>query len=217
MKSESTVWRWALIASLSAIALALFTAATPVASALQSGFAPEPAKVATVDFGRLLDGLEEKQDAEGQLAQFAQDLKVTVDRLKQDADDARADLEAASDATREELRREALRREARYRVEVQVTNALIEQRISQIQVEFFNRLVDEVNAYADRNGYDLVMTDDRGLRIPPTLAGPELENAILSRRVVYVRDATDLTDALVTELNNRYRTQTPARSQTQSP
>lgn len=207
MRTESPLWRWALIAALAAVAVGLFTATTPVANALQSGFGPSPAKVATVDLGRLLDNLEEKQVAESTLAQFAQDLKVTVDRLKEEADSARADMDAASEATREDLRREALRREARYRVEVQVTNALIEQRISQIQVQFFNTLISEVSTYAERNGYDLVITDDRGLTLPPQLGGPELENAILSRRVVYARDATDITASIATELNNRYRTQ----------
>lgn len=211
MKSESVIWRWALIAAMSTIAIAIFSAATPIASAIQSSFAPEPSKIATVDLGRLLDGLEEKQVAEGLLAEFAQEEKVKVDALKLASDDARADLEAASEATRDELRREALSREANYRVQVQVTNALIEQRISQIQIEFFNTLIEEVSLYAERIGYDLVVTDDRGLTIPPNLGGPELENAILSRRVVYVREATDITDDLITELNNRYRTQTQGR------
>ena len=67
---------------------------------------------------------------------------------------------------------------------------------------------DEVRTFAERQGYDLVITDDRGCTIPPNLGGPDLENAILSRRVVYARDATDITDSLAPELHNTFRTST---------
>jgi len=205
MTTESKLWRWALVASIALIGVGVLKLASPVAYALQNSFAPEPARVATVDLGRLLEGLEEKKQRESELASFARELKTEVDQLKQDADDAKADLEAASADTRDKLGRGAITREVRYRAQVQVTNALIEQRIARIQLEFFEMLIDEVQAYAQSNGYDIVLTDDRSLELPPNISGPELENGILSRRVAYVRESNDITDEIATYLNNKYR------------
>lgn len=58
--------------------------------------------------------------------------------------------------------------------------------------------------FAEQNGYDLVILDDRGADLPENRSAEDYGRIITSTKVIYAKDSLDVTDAISTLMNNEY-------------
>jgi Skp family chaperone for outer membrane proteins len=57
---------------------------------------------------------------------------------------------------------------------------------------------------AQREGFDLILIDDRPIKLPPNGTDREYNEVIQSKRIIYARDGLDITPALRTMMNNEF-------------
>ena len=58
---------------------------------------------------------------------------------------------------------------------------------------------------AQKGGYTLVLLDDRAITLPKTTTDREMNAAILSKQILFAANGLDVTDELVTMMNNEYQ------------
>lgn len=74
-----------------------------------------------------------------------------------------------------------------------------------IMRELYLKIEDAVQRIADRNGYDVVILDDTDFKLPEEAGQDDMNRAILARSVVYRHDSVDITNQIVTLLNNEFQ------------
>jgi len=61
-----------------------------------------------------------------------------------------------------------------------------------------------VDAFAKQEGFDIVMLDDRAMQLPSQASMRDFNQIIVNKRVLFAREGLDVTDRLVTVMNNDY-------------
>ena len=61
-----------------------------------------------------------------------------------------------------------------------------------------------VAALAKKDGFDLILLDDRSINVPDDASYAEVNNTILNKRVLFASDTIDLTQRLITMMNNDF-------------
>ena len=167
--------------------------------------APSPSTVGVVDLGTVFNGLDAwtvLQDEKVARAEVAQADAATrrraIEELQADLDDYPRSSDRHASALRD-LQLAA--------IEYEASRQLAERRLLQFETRNIRELYESIRAgaatYAKANGYDLVLVDDGVDPIPEDSADPIA--MISSRRVLYAGDSLDLTIALISDMNARYR------------
>jgi Skp family chaperone for outer membrane proteins len=64
----------------------------------------------------------------------------------------------------------------------------------------FNEIIEEAAKYAKENGIDFLLTDDSKIMIQPG-TDVQIVQQLALRRMIYVNEAYDITDALIAWIN----------------
>lgn len=183
----------------------LTTSAASARNALARAAQPTP--IAVMNVNRVLERLNEKIDRERELKAYFDTLENRVNELGRQAEQKKAELDvlprddAAFKATREELVRLTIQR----RTEEELSQALAEERRKQMQLELFQKIANATEAYARREGYKIVISDDSDAEIPPTANAQQVTAAILSRKLLFADSSIDISEAVASVMNNEYR------------
>ncbi len=170
-----------------------------------------PTAVAVVDIARTLDQLAEKRDREMELESAIADRQARVDRLRDEAQAVAEELDILPEGSMEwrDRREEAIRLEGRLQIEQKLAQQILSQSRMRMQLELFNKIVESSQRYAEREGFDIVLSSDVSEPIPEVAAeqmGPQEFMAMLaSRRVVHATDAVDITDEVAQMMNNEFQ------------
>ncbi len=68
----------------------------------------------------------------------------------------------------------------------------------------FLKVSNAISRIAEREGYDMVMLDDSLLPIPEEAADGDVYRAIITKGIIYRHDAVDITNDVVTLMNNEF-------------
>jgi Skp family chaperone for outer membrane proteins len=167
--------------------------------------------VAVVDIAQVLEQLSEKREREMQLESEIGERQDRLDRLKGQADLAKQDLEVLLRGTKEfrERQEEAIRLEGRLQIENEIAQRRLSQSRMRMQLELFNKILEAAQRYADREGFDIVLSSDVSDPIPEVAAEQmqpqEFMAMLASRRVVHASGAVDITDEVAQMMNNEFR------------
>ncbi len=204
---SNRVWRWAMVAAVGVFGVAALRLAPPTADAGVRSLAPADLPVATVDLKVLLDGLDELKTREAELNGFKSELDQRVREYETRAEAARQDLTAITRGSPNfrEVQTQSLRAEAQLRIEQELALALVEARTRELQLDLYERMLEGIAEFAQREGYGLVLSNDVDAEIPPGLSPAAMQNRMLSKRVLYVEEAVDITSAVQTRMNNAWR------------
>ena len=167
--------------------------------------APSPSTVGVVDLGTVFNGLDawtvfqDEKVARAEVAQAdAATRRRAIEELQADLDDYPRSSDRHASALRD-LQLAA--------IEYEASLQLAERRLLQFETRNIRELYESIRAgaatYAKANGYDLVLVDDGVDPIPEDSTDPIA--MISSRRVLYAGDSLDLTIALISDMNARYR------------
>jgi Skp family chaperone for outer membrane proteins len=198
------IWQWTAAAALAVAALALIPNHQQTATAQPASAAP--GRTAIVDVVRLVNELESFKAGQREINELEQELNNRITEAQQRVEDAQSALEIAAEGSQDRLVEEAIDAGINLRAEVANRSLRIRLKSNEILRSTWNRVQDGIAEYAERNGYDVVMSDDSMLDPGiPLDADPEAYKSYMTdRRILHASDNADITDELITRMNNDY-------------
>lgn len=189
--------------ALAALGVASYTAARPPVV-----ISPAPTTIASIDLVRLMQQLSKAAVLNSQLKsrndERQKSINEMVDRLKLMKDEIDALPKTAEKERRElfvkayELEQTAAgRRDALQRVINIEKGDLIRELYQDIQAA--------ATGFAAKNGYDLVIVDDRAMVLPDQASEEQMNMVIQNKRILFAAATLDVTDALAQEMNNQFQ------------
>lgn len=211
--NDDRLWRWALVGVLGTIALALLAGLNGSAFARNNNalIAPSSTAVAVLDIAGVLERLEEKADQEQNLKRLAEERRDFVQSLSVKIDSLKSEiglLPAGSDEARTK-REELVRLDAQRRIEAEIAAATVENMQRTMQVDLVRKIMDATQRVAQRDGWSIVLTDDRNAATQPD-DGPQYSmdqqlQLLAQQTVIAADDLTEITEEVVRLMNNEYK------------
>lgn len=189
---------------------ALFSSsAVATASALR----PEAASVGVVDLTKVMAGLTEAGEARTKLEESFKGLNADLRALAEEIKKISADLDVTKDRSTPDALRLRLRRaelEAQARARGEASQRVLDIQEGELLRRMFLKVTDAARRMAETQGYDLIIVDDRA-NVPPERVndrealGREINDMVLSRRVLAASPKVDVTQALIDFMNNEFK------------
>ncbi|MBA4120253.1 MAG: hypothetical protein C0513_06085 [Isosphaera sp.] len=205
-EARGTRGLWAMAVMLSVAALGVVASTSGVAHAVASRLAPPPTIVATIDLERVINGLHERWAKERELEvlkrKYEDDLKRRESELKTESEL----INVMAPGPQREERAEGFEEKA---VDGRVRSELFERRLEARRTQMFASMYKSIlkasAGLAEANGYGLILSADDTLQIPETAkTAQEARAVIASRRVIFQSRSLDVTEDLITLMNNQW-------------
>ncbi|MEM1423845.1 MAG: OmpH family outer membrane protein [Planctomycetota bacterium] len=203
--NEQRIWRWAALACVTLGMTMLFVRTAPSATAHGVRVAPATS-VAVINLGQVLEALNERTVREDELKREIDTRQSALDMLAEQAEQVMASLETIPTDSPERVGKveEAVRIQATLEFERNLATRLIARQRTEMQLVLFNKIKAAAKAYADTEGFDVVLTTDDGAEIPNGMGANETNAAILSRRVLHASQGVNITSAVAQRMNNEF-------------
>jgi len=167
----------------------------------------EPTSVAIVNVEKALNDLAE-------LADLNTALKARVDARQKDLDDLRDRIKRLdeelklqpenSTEKRRELRAQIFELTETAKARTNVYQSLINIEKGEIIRPLYTKLVAGVGEVAAKEGYDLVLFDNRALEVPLDTQAV-INEVIQQKSILYANERLDITDQVIVLMNNKYK------------
>jgi Skp family chaperone for outer membrane proteins len=180
--------------------------------------APQPAAVAVIDLQKLTDGLKEFKDLNADNLVKGQDYQKKLKDMSDAIDKINADLKDVIPASDYKRRAQALadrfELQATLKARKETYQSLYDVDHGDIIHQVYDKILAAVADIAKRENYDIVLLDDRAIQLAPmgTATDKELGPSIESKRILFARDGMDITDRVITKMNNDYAAGKPAEA-----
>jgi Skp family chaperone for outer membrane proteins len=179
---------------------------------------PQPTSVALVDLEKLMKGLHEMAARNNQNQVQGMKMQDDLTKLNDQAEALKKDLDEGGiippgpSERRNEKTAELFQKRALLKATKDSYQAVFDVRRGNIVHEMYDKIIAAIDAFAKREGYDLVLLDDRAIELPPVNAAVanELNPVIEKKRILFARDGMDITDRVMTVMNNQYDATAPA-------
>ncbi|MBC7834143.1 MAG: OmpH family outer membrane protein [Phycisphaerales bacterium] len=166
---------------------------------------PPAPVIAIVDLEKVLNALEEKGAKQKQLDARGEELKKKLTDQRKAADDQLKSFEVLPEGPERTLKQEQLARLA-FQLEFEVQFG--EKQLEKISTDLLKDLYFKIDAasatLAAQNGYTLVLASDEGVEIPKGADFREVQRTIALKRMLHVAPGHDITDELITLMNNEF-------------
>ena len=181
------------------------------AEATAAAKAAAPSAGYVVDLGRLLEGLDEREQLEKDLQARIETRQKQLDEVRKQMNDVREELaiEARGSEPYRERVREMLELEATAKVRQETLQTIIAVEKGTMLVDLYAKISEAAQTVAEREGYDAIVIDDSKGDLPQQPTEQVALQQILSRRVLYAAPRIDVTDNLRTLMNNQWRAGRP--------
>lgn len=200
--------RFVFAALASGAALLLVASGFASRAVLERQAAAAPTSVALVDLQRLFDKLDELAEQNKELDTKRKTYKDDIDNLKKQADQIEEDLTKTVDPTDRKTRTDMSMQVVILRQSMQgkqeIYNRVMDLASADVIRGLYQKMTDEIAQIAKREGYDLVLFDDRSIGLPDRSGNKDLNAIIANKRILYAADTIDITDRLITIMNNDY-------------
>lgn len=209
MKPHTTFAALAIAAASITGTLALTAQGNGTAAAQASA---DATKVATIDIRALLTSLDERDDQIMRMEKAAESRRTEIEDVNNRLKTIQGDLEQMKKGT--EQYREKVRQfresSALLEARVKVLEQIMSIESAQLLRDLYAKVDDTIKKIAERDGYDLVILDRSGVQIPEgDLSEQQVSEVILARTVVYAGPKVNITDQVVSVMNNEYRAAKP--------
>ncbi|MBS0197843.1 MAG: OmpH family outer membrane protein [Planctomycetes bacterium] len=169
--------------------------------------APQPTRVGLVDTRRLLKGLDEAKARNETIAtrrKSMSDKLAEIDTQIKEIDTQLQVIPKDDTAKRTDLMAKRYElgstREARAKAFEQVFSL----EIGGLLTDVYKHVQAACEELAKRDGYDLVLVDDRAIQLPENGNDREVTEIIQNKRIMAAQGGIDATEALLTMMNNQY-------------
>jgi Skp family chaperone for outer membrane proteins len=163
--------------------------------------------VAIVDLERVMMGLKEKEKREGEMKDRIVAFQGTMDDLKKQLDGLSKQLELTPKenvAQVREIKQKQIELAAQAEARKQALQTLISLETGEILRSMYMKINGAVDRIAEKDGWDMVLLDNRSIKIPETVTDREINFIIQSRTVLHAANSVDITDDVITLMNNEF-------------
>jgi len=191
------------------IGTALITSTqTASATAVQSA---NPSAVAVVNLGVLLAGLDERKFLEADLNKEIElrqaELNGIVDEIKRMQEDIKV-LPEGDSKTIQMIRDFSIKK-----VQAEALGQFVQEQLSyekgKMLATIYKKIQSAVCDIVTRDGWDIVMIDDSGPDLPELATEQQMNQLILSRRILCSASGVDITEHVKTLMNNQFNAARP--------
>lgn len=182
--------------------LAAWGAAARASAAAQAR--ANPTAVAVINLEQLINDLEQFRSMESRIQPYVDGLQAELDTLIQQLEDKRSEIQLAPGDQADlatQLRRDFRKLEAVVGQRQQINQQLINLRIGDELTAIYEKIRVTVDDVAEREGYGLVMVDDRGVTIPPNIDAERVQAFISRKRILHASNEVDITQRLIARMN----------------
>ncbi len=168
----------------------------------------QPSAVALVDVERALNELDELVALNAALGVRVEERQKNLDSLRVQIENTQAELdELPANATekRRELRAQIFELTETAKARTNAYQSLINIEKGEIIRPLYLKLLEAVDEVSTKQGYDLVLFDNRTLQVPKDVQGM-INEAIQAKTILYASDSLDITDQIILLMNNKYET-----------
>ena len=166
----------------------------------------QPTAVATVDIVLVIEKLEEIKVRESELEARKAASQAKLQEVANQLNTLKADLELLNSGTDEY--KDKIRQAMEMQAVVEARNNALGQILSidrgNVTREMYDKIVDSISRVAEREGYDIVLFDDSDFIVPVDAPYQDVFRSIISRGVIYHHDSVDMTDQVVSMMNNEF-------------
>ena len=163
--------------------------------------------VAIVDLERVMLGLKEKERREGEMKDRINTFQGTMDELKKQLEGLTKQLELTPKddvAKVREIKQKQIELAAQADARKQALQTLISIETGEILRSMYLKINNAVDRIAQKDGWDMVLLDNRSIKIPETVTDREINFIIQSRTVLHAANSVDITDDVITLMNNEF-------------
>ncbi len=191
------------------LALASATLAWHAGASANAGAlaAVDPARIAVADVQRVMNSLEEVQLRQAQYQEQVRQRQANIEQQQRryQGMETRLREENMPEDDRRNMLIEMFELGASIEARTRMTQELIDLEQGQLFREFYEKIIDRVSQFAEREGFDMVVFDDSRLGIPRDAGRGTVQQAIRARGVLYRRDSMDVTDRIIAEMNAAFQ------------
>jgi Skp family chaperone for outer membrane proteins len=184
--------------------------AVPAARSATARFAPPATVVAVVDMQKAINGLDElkaRNDANQKKADArVAELTKIRDEIKKQNEELEKSAQMAPAGSNEIMNKRAdlMVRAQTLDAQANAYKQLTRLDAGDVLRDMHAKVMAGIDALAKREGIDLVIADDRALEIPSPGSDEEVGRAINAKRVLFVSPTIDLTQRVLTQVNNDF-------------
>ncbi|MGH7133819.1 MAG: OmpH family outer membrane protein [Phycisphaerales bacterium] len=169
---------------------------------------PPPAVIAVISIEKVFNGLEEraemKRDFDETQARLQQELTDDLSKIDKEKDPKKLEM-LPTDADRLTKLEEIATMTGQLKIKQEVFSARIERKQAQMYIVLYDKINKAVAKLAKDRGFTLVLASDDGQLIPRGARAQDIERFIALKRVFYVDPAHDVSDDLITLMNNQHK------------
>jgi Skp family chaperone for outer membrane proteins len=184
------------------------TAWTVTARPAESAPAPTPATIAVVEIARLMNGLDELKERNEVGKARGVDLEKKLNEVRQTIKDIENELETVIPKT--DTKRRTQRMADKFEAEnllkarFQAYQQILDIENGDIIREIYAKATVAIDDFAKKNGYDLVLLDDRGMILPEISGQDRLKAVIENKRILFAKPELDITERIIVIMNNEF-------------
>lgn len=196
------------VALATVLCLAGATAFYGARDAIAQGSAqPAPTMIAIVNIEKVANEVAEARDLLAALKTRAESRQKTLDELadRMKALDAELKLLPENDRARKDKLAQLFELRATYEARAQALQRLVDLEQGSTMREIAEKVIKTAGAVGKRNGYAIVLSDDRDLYSFPEEATPaQIRPLVRSRSILWADDRLDITAQVIAQMNNDY-------------
>lgn len=194
---------WPLAVCLVAVAMSAFA----FRAGAQATNSAKPVTLGVINIEKVINSLEELNVQQSRLDNLVTVRRKTVDDMAAQVKKVQDELKLMPEnaAQRQAKLLELQELTFKLRVEGEVAFSIIDAQKGEIYADLFEKITDASQRFAQRNGYDMVLSSDAIAQTPQQGTEQQIKAFIVSRRVIFASDAIDVTDQLITMMNNEYK------------
>jgi Skp family chaperone for outer membrane proteins len=96
--------------------------------------------------------------------------------------------------------------DGRTKAKAQLYQSMLEREQAKLLREMYDKITAAIGDLAEKDGYDIVLLDDRKITIPANYNADQVNASILQKRLLYAGGADDITDQIITKMNAEFGT-----------
>lgn len=165
-----------------------------------------PSRVAVINIEEVLNGLQYLNIEQSKLKAKADERQKELSALANEIDDMQKKLEMVSleDKKRRDQAALLVEKSALAQAKTNAYQQIINIEKGDLFKDAHGEVVKACKDYAEKNGFDLVLVDDRAIKFESNMSSDMVSAIIAQKRVLYASDSVDITKAILTKMNNEF-------------
>ncbi len=166
----------------------------------------QPTAIATVDIMSVIEGLNERDVLKAELEARTEARQEQLNSVVKQLEALDADiqmLKQGTDQHREKMQ-EGIELQALAKTRRDVLSQIVSIDNGTVMQKLFVKIETAVKDISEREGYDIVLFDDTSFEVPADSPNQDVVRAIITKSLIYRHDSIDITQQVITLMNNEY-------------